>query len=70
MDYHLKQDTIKYFEGFDDAIDYIKKIFPKAKVSIFDDINIIKEKVEAAYDKNEDSEFFFNFKRFEYMYPF
>jgi len=70
IDYCLKQDTVKYFERFDDAIDYIKEIFPKAKVSIFDDINIIEEKVEAAYDKNEDSEFFFNFKRFEYTYPF
>ena len=70
IDYCLRQDIVKYFECFDEAIEYIKKNFPKAKVNIFDDINIIEEKVEAAYDKNEDSEFFFNFKRFEYMYPF
>ena len=70
IDYCLRQDIVKYFERFDEAIEYIKKNFPKAKVSIFDDINTIEEKVEAAYDKNEDSEFFFNFKRFEYTYPF
>ena len=70
VDYHLKQDTIKYFERFDDAIDYIKKIFPKAKVSIFDDINTIEGKVQSAYDMDEDNECFFNFKWFEYQYPF
>ena len=70
IDYCLKQDIVKYFERFDEAIDYIKKIFPKAKVSIFDELNIIEEKVEAAYDMNEDNEYFFNFKRFEYRYPF
>ncbi|WP_346687041.1 hypothetical protein [Megamonas hypermegale] len=70
IDYCLKQDTIRYFERFDDAIDYIKEVFPKAKVSIFDDINIIEGKVQSAYNMNEDNEFFFNFKRFEYQYPF
>ena len=70
IDYCLKQDTVKYFERFDEAIEYIKRIFPRANVSIFDDINIIEEKVTAAYDVNEDNEFFFNFRRFEYTYPF
>lgn len=70
IDYCLKQDTVKYFERFDEAINYIKEIFPKAKVSIFDDIDIIEEKITAAYDMNEDNEYFFNFKRFEYTYPF
>lgn len=70
IDYYLKQNTVKYFERFDEAIKYIKEIFPKAKVSIFDDINIIEEKITAAYDMNEDNEYFFNFKRFEYTYPF
>lgn len=70
IDYCLKQDIVRYFERFDDAIDYIKEIFPKAKVSIFDDIDIIEEKITAAYDMNEDNEYFFNFKRFEYTYPF
>ena len=70
IDYCLKQDTIRYFERFDDAIDYIKKVFPKAKVSIFDDINTIEGKVQSTYNMNEDNECFFNFKRFEYTYPF
>lgn len=70
IDYCLKQDTVKYFEGFDEAISYIKKVFPRAKVSIFDELNIIEEKIAAAYDMNEDNECFFNFKRFEYQYPF
>ncbi|WP_455630543.1 hypothetical protein [Megamonas sp.] len=70
IDYYLKQDIVRYFERFDDAIDYIKEIFPKAKVSIFDEINTIEGKVQSAYDMNEDNEFFFNFKRFEYQYPF
>ena len=66
IDYCLKQDTVKYFEGFDEAISYIKKVFPRAKVSIFDELNIIEEKIAAAYDMNEDNECFFNFKQFEY----
>lgn len=70
IDYCLKQDRVRYFERFDEAISYIKKIFPKAKVSIFDDINIIEEKVQIAYEMTENNEFFFNFKRFEYTYPF
>ena len=70
VDYHLKKDTIKYFERFSDVISYLKKIFPKAKVSIFDDLNIIEEKVQAAYDMEEKDECFFNLNRFEYEYPF
>lgn len=70
IDYHIKQDIVRYFKRFDEAIDYIKETFPKARVSIFDDINTIEEKVQSAYDMNEDNEFFFNFKRFEYTYPF
>lgn len=68
VDYHFKVDTVKYFERFSDVIGYLKKIFPKAKVSQFDDINIIEEKVQAAYSIND--ECFFNLNRFEYEYPF
>ena len=68
VDYHFKEDTVKYFERFSDVIGYLKKIFPKAKVSQFDDINIIEEKVQAAYSIND--ECFFNLNRFEYEYPF
>ena len=68
VDYHFKVDTVKYFERFSDVIGYLKKIFPKAKVSQFDDINIIEEKVQAVYSIND--ECFFNFIRFEYEYPF
>lgn len=70
VDYHLKKDTVKYFERFSDVIGYLKKIFPKAEVSIFDDINIIEEKVQAAYNMAEKDECFFNLNRFEYEYPF
>lgn len=70
VDYHLKKDTIKYFERFSDVIGYLKKIFPKAEVSIFDDINVIEEKVQAAYAMAEKDECFFNLDRFEYEYPF
>lgn len=68
VDYHFKVDTVKYFERFSDVIGYLKKIFPKAKVSQFDDINIIEEKVQAVYSIND--ECFFNLNRFEYEYPF
>lgn len=68
VDYHFKEDTVKYFERFSDVIGYLKKIFPKAKVSQFDDISIIEEKVQAAYSIND--ECFFNLNRFEYEYPF
>ena len=70
VDYHLKKDIVKYFERFSDVIGYLKKIFPKAEVSIFDDINIIEEKVQAAYDMAKDDECFFDLNRFEYEYPF
>ena len=70
VDYHLNKDTIKYFERFSDVIGYLKKIFPKAEVSIFDDIDIIEEKVQAAYNMAEKDECFFNLNRFEYEYPF
>ncbi len=70
VDYHLKKDMVKYFERFSDVIGYLKKIFPKAKVSIFDDIDIIEEKVQAAYNMEEKDECFFNLNRFEYEYPF
>lgn len=68
VNYHFKVDTVKYFERFSDVIGYLKKIFPKAKVSQFDDINIIEEKVQAVYSIND--ECFFNLNRFEYEYPF
>ena len=68
VDYHFKEDIVKYFERFSDVISYLKKIFPKAKVSQFDDISIIEEKVQAAYSIND--ECFFNLNRFEYEYPF
>lgn len=68
VDYHFKVDTVKYFERFSDVIGYLKKIFPKAKVSQFDNISIIEEKVQAAYSIND--ECFFNLNRFEYEYPF
>ena len=70
VDYHFKEDIVKYFERFSDVISYLKKIFPKAKVSQFDDINIIEEKVQAAYEMGKDNECFFNLNRFEYEYPF
>lgn len=66
----LIEEIVEYFESFNQVINFIKKKFPKVKLSEKDTIKRIIKKIAKAYKVNDDEDFYFNIHRFSSMYPF
>ena len=60
----------EYFESFNQVLDFIKKKFPKVKLSSKDTIARLKKKITKVYTVNDDEDFYLNIHRFSSMYPF
>ena len=52
------------------VLDFIKKKFPKVKLSSKDTIARLKKKITKVYKVNDDEDFYLNIHRFSSMYPF
>ena len=62
--------VVEYFETFHQVVDFIRKKFPKVKLSPKDTIELIIKKITKAYKVNDDEDFYINIHRFSSMYPF
>ena len=64
------EQIVEYFESFSQVLDFIKKKFPKVKLSSKDTIARLKKKITKVYKINDDEDFYLNIHRFSSMYPF
>lgn len=60
----------EYFESFNQVLDFIKKKFPKVKLSSKDTIARLKKKITKVYKVNDEEDFYLDIHRFSSMYPF
>lgn len=54
----------EYFSSWNDMINFLQGLFPKANISFYDTINEIKDAIEDVYDDGSDDSFFFNLNMF------
>ena len=64
------EQIVEYFESFNQVLDFIKKKFPKVKLSSKDTIERLKKKITKVYKVNDDEDFYLNIHRFSSMYLF
>ena len=55
------EQIVEYFESFSQVLDFIKKKFPKVKLSSKDMIARLKKKITKVYKINDDEDFLFKY---------